>query len=68
MAESELLEQIESNLRRLSPETLQIVNDFIAFLTERQLREQTTAEMIASEAVLGSDWNRPEEDAAWATL
>lgn len=26
------------------------------------------AEMLASEAVLGRDWDLPEEDAAWANL
>lgn len=68
MADADVLARIESQLRQLPPTTLDVVADFIAFLAERQRQSEALAEMIASEEVLGRDWNRPEEDAAWADL
>jgi hypothetical protein len=67
--------EIGNRLRQLSPEKLVIVYDFVSYLLERDLpdllRDQNTgahSTMLASEAVLQRDWNRPEEDAAWAHL
>lgn len=68
MADAEVLARITTQLRQLPPATLEVVADFVSYLTERQRQSEARAEMLASEAVLGRDWNRPEEDAAWAGL
>ncbi|MDW8327742.1 MAG: hypothetical protein RMK99_14355 [Anaerolineales bacterium] len=67
--------EITERLRKLPAEKLVVVYDFVSYLSERELGEilrDTTAKTIefalASEAVLGRNWNRPEEDAAWAGL
>ena len=67
--------QIEKCLQQLPAEKLAVVYDFVSYLLERE-RAKTVDErddsaiqtMIASEAVLGRDWNTPEEDTAWAHL
>ncbi len=38
---SALLEEIERCLKRLSPERLRVVNDFLAYLEEREASEAT---------------------------
>jgi hypothetical protein len=60
--------QIEERLRELSPEELGSVYDFVSYLAERRLSASTLSTMLASEPVLRRDWDRPEEDAAWADL
>ena len=67
--------EIDERLRHLPPEKLIVVYDFVSYLLERDmagfLTEADTdarATMLASEAVLRRDWDRPEEDAAWAHL
>jgi hypothetical protein len=67
--------EIDERLRRLPPEKLMVVYDFVSYLLERDradlLMDSDTdarATMLASEAVLRRDWDRPEEDAAWAHL
>ena len=71
------ISQIEEKLQLLSPERLTVVLDFVSYLAERETNaslgwQQTGFEafqtMLASEAVLRRDWERPEEDAAWADL
>lgn len=66
---------IDDRLRYLSPEKLVVVYDFISYLIERDqanlLQDQDSgahATMLATEAVLRRDWDRSEEDAAWAHL
>lgn len=66
---------IDERLRRLSPEQLAVVYDFVSYLLERDLAglllESDTdgrTTMFATETVLRRDWDRPEEDAAWAHL
>jgi hypothetical protein len=61
-------DQIDEQLRRLSPEQLDTVYDFVSFLAERRSASASLATMLASEAVLRRDWDRPEEDAAWSDL
>ncbi len=75
MEPSVTISQIEERLRRLPPEKLGVVYDFISFLLDRdgvELLDKTDSEsfqtMLASEQVLRRDWDRPEEDAAWAGL
>lgn len=67
--------QITDSLRILPAEKLAVVYDFISYLSEREIRaalkEPVTKSfefMLATEAVLRRDWDRPEEDAAWANL
>ena len=67
--------EIDERLRRLPPEKLIVVYDFVSYLLERDLVDllldadtDARATMLASEAVLRRDWDRPEEDAAWAHL
>lgn len=67
--------QITEGLHKLPAEKLVVVYDFVSYLSERELREvlrdtvtRAIELMLASEAVLRRDWDRPEEDAAWASL
>ena len=60
--------QIDEQLRRLSPEQLDTVYDFVAFLAERRSTSESLATMLASEPVLRRDWERAEEDDAWSDL
>ena len=67
--------EITERLRKLPAEKLAVVYDFVSYLSEREiseiLRETATKAiefMFASESVLRRDWDRPEEDAAWASL
>ena len=67
--------EIDERLRHLPPEKLLVVYDFVSYLLDRDLADllldaatDARATMLASEAVLRRDWDRPEEDAAWAHL
>ncbi|TEU16527.1 MAG: DUF2281 domain-containing protein [Anaerolineales bacterium] len=60
--------QIEERLRQLPADKLEVVFDFVSYLAERQLTSESFQTMLASEAVLRRDWERPEEEAAWAHL
>ncbi len=69
------IDEIDDRLRLLPPEKLSVVYDFVSYLVERGSdREIPVPEsegrqtMLASEAVLRRDWDRPEEDEAWAHL
>ncbi len=62
------IERIQAQLWKLSPEKLEIVSDFVAYLAERQQEDSPSETMLASEPVLARDWNQPEEDDAWADL
>jgi hypothetical protein len=73
--ETVTISQIEERLRQLPAEKLPVVYDFVSYLLERDAADLLTADqsdaratMLASEAVLRRDWDRPEEDAAWAHL
>lgn len=61
------LEAIEERLRELPPEKLAVVYDFVSYLV-KGCAKSALETMIASEAVLARDWNRPEEEEAWADL
>lgn len=67
--------QIVERLQQLSDERLLVVYDFVSYFADReggQTSIEETSEawqtMLASEAVLRRDWERPEEDRAWADL
>ena len=62
------IERIKAQLWKLSPEKLEIISDFVSYLAERQQEVNSSEAMVASEPVLARDWNRPEEDDAWADL
>jgi hypothetical protein len=75
MERSVTIRQVEDRLRRLPPEKLGVVYDFISFLLERdgadllgKIDSDSFQTMLASEQVLQRDWDRPEEEAAWADL
>jgi len=61
------LEAIEERLRELPPEKLAVVYDFVSYLAEG-CSKSALETMLASEPVLARDWNRPEEEEAWADL
>ena len=59
---------------RLPPAKLSVY-DLVSYLLERDLNEllketetDSQATMLASESVLRRDWDRPEENSAWAYL
>ena len=67
--------QIDELLQVLSSEKLQLVYDFVSYLVVREQARtglsndsRASQTMLASEAALQRDWDRPEEDAAWAHL
>jgi len=69
------INDVEERLRHLPPEKLGVVFDFISCLLDREGAElfgttdsDARQTMLASEQVLRRDWDRPEEDAAWADL
>jgi hypothetical protein len=60
--------QIEARLRKLPAEKLAVVLDFVSYLAERQLESEAFQTMLASQPVLRRDWERAEEETAWASL
>jgi len=68
------ISQITERLQELSADKLVVVYDFVSYLLERETRQpqnrfsEAFQTMLASEAVLRRDWDRPEEDTAWASL
>lgn len=73
--ETVTISQIHDRLYQLSIEKLAVVYDFVSYLAERdmllQVQEHSSSSrdmLFASEAVLRRDWERPEEDMAWANL
>lgn len=61
------VEQIEARLRGLPPEKLAEVYDFVVSLGD-DVSWDGEPRVLADEALLGRDWNRPEEDKAWRSL
>ena len=59
-------------LDNLPQEKLEVVYDFVLYLTEKDKEQDSPSGalgcMLASESVLSRDWERPEEDEAWAHL
>jgi hypothetical protein len=66
--ETVTIPQVQEQLRRLPPDKLGVVYDFISYLIERGASSEAFQTMLASEDVLSRDWNTPEEDEAWADL
>jgi hypothetical protein len=62
------IEQIEERLRSLPQEELAVVLDFVSYLLERERSNELPEALLAAETSLRKDWDRTEEDAAWAHL
>ena len=62
------IERIEEHLRQLPLDKLAVVADFVSSLAEREPLAPRLETLLASESVLKRDWQRPEEDEAWADL
>jgi len=68
------LPELTRQLQQLPAEKLAVVSDFVSYLLERAVFRQkepfseTWQTMLASEATLRRDWERPEEEQAWANL
>lgn len=65
--------QITRRLQDLPTDKLAVVYDFVSYLADRHTEVDETFSnafqtMLASEMVLRRDWDRPEEDEAWADL
>jgi hypothetical protein len=69
-----VISQITNRLQRLPTDKLVVVYDFVSHLLDRETGQRQKGvsgafqTMLASEAVLRRDWDRPEEDEAWADL
>jgi len=59
---------ITEQLNELPEEKLAVVYEFVSRLAKDGEMSESFQTMLASEAVLRRDWDRPEEDAAWADL
>lgn len=72
--QGEMVSQITDRLEKLPGDKLSVVYDFVSYLLDRETDQPhgrhsgAFHKMLASEAVLARDWDRPEEDAAWADL
>jgi len=68
------ISEIEKELEKLPEEKLAVVYDFVSFLLDRTSKENASEisssyeTMLASEEVLKRDWEREEEEQAWANL
>jgi len=66
--------EIERQLEKLPQEKLAEVYDFVSFLLEKISKEEVNEistgyeTMLATEDVLKRDWEREEEEKAWANL
>jgi len=60
--------EITERLRDLPEDKLAVVYQLVNRLAKGGEVSESFRTMLASEAVLSRDWNRPEEDAAWADL
>jgi hypothetical protein len=60
--------QIEERLRKLPPDKLAVVYDFVSYLAEQNIISEASQTMRATEPILRRDWEKPEEEAAWAHL
>jgi hypothetical protein len=62
------INQIEAQLRRLPSDKLAVVLDFVSCLIHCDEDSGLLEALRASDTALRKDWDRPEEDAAWADL
>ncbi len=61
-AQAQQIEQVVQKLRALSPERVAEVEDFIDFLSQRDIdRGLTQAAMAVSEPILEQVWDNPDD-------
>jgi hypothetical protein len=58
----------EGNVRLLEPVNLPAARRALVMILEEQPMAGMPESALLSEAALAEDWNRPEEDEAWAYL
>jgi hypothetical protein len=58
----------QGNVRLLEPVQLPSTRRALVMILEDSPCVRTDEAALLSEAALGKDWNRPEEDAAWSYL
>lgn len=58
----------KGQVRLLSPVRLSTARRAIVTILEEEWISHVPETALLSEAALGEDWNRPEEDAAWSHL
>jgi len=68
MMEESTIARIDERLRQRSHEQLTVVLDFVSFLATRQRQDALSDGLFMAETALRKDWDRPEEDGAWANL
>ncbi len=61
------IDAIQERLKELPPEKLLVVYGFVSYMADR-CPGTALETMLVSEGVLARDWNRQEEDEAWADL
>ncbi len=61
------IDAIQERLKELPPEKLLVVYDFVSYMADR-CPGTALETMLVSEGWLARDWNRQEEDEAWADL
>ncbi|MBC8231255.1 DUF2281 domain-containing protein [bacterium] len=60
--------QIEERLHKLPPDKLAVVFDFVSYLADQPIASESFQTMLASERVLRRDWEKQQEEEAWAHL
>ena len=58
----------EGHVRLLEPIRLPEARRALVTILEEEPTAKVSETALLSEAALGEDWNRPEEDAAWSHL
>ena len=58
----------EGHVRLLEPVRLPEARRALVTILEEEPHLRVSETALLSEAALGEDWNRPEEDAAWSHL
>lgn len=62
-------ELLHEELDLIPDSLLEEVYSFIKYLKNKEKKSENIIDTsLASEAVLGKDWNKPEEDEAWQSL
>jgi len=61
------VQEIERAIEALAPEDVQKLAGWLDQYRKKGV-SRVNEEALLSEAALAEDWNRPEEDAAWAYL
>lgn len=74
MAKTSIREKLKQELQNIPDELLGELHQYMKYLQYKKKQEappndnSSMETAYASEAVLGKDWNSPEEDQAWQDL